>query len=377
MIPRLLLPIALLVSVLATSACSEMVPGLNVRVDRSERAQKDQVGAAYQVVPVSASVLEDLYHENNSGEDVELPAVLPSDIPSEYEIGPGDIIYVTVWDHPELTSPYTQTSSDPTVPAIQGRLVAADGSAYYPFVGVFQAKGRTAVELRAFLIDKLKLVIKDPQVDVRVVAFRSKRVEVTGEVTKPGTVTLDDTPKGVLQAIAASGGLTVAASRRRAVLTRQGRAHLIDLAGLVSGSRSVSNPLLQPGDVLHIPDQSGDEVFLLGAVVKQQPFAIEQDSMPLIRALTEAGGLDVMRASQSGVLVFRMRRINGETHPVIYTLDMSHANGMLLASQFQLQPRDVVYVQQGALSQYNSVIQQILPTVTTIFDLVELKQLTK
>jgi polysaccharide export outer membrane protein len=56
---------------------------------------------------------------------------------------------------------------------------------------------------------------------------------------------------------------------------------------------------------------------------------------------------------------------------------MSHANGMLLASQFQLQPRDVVYVQQGALSQYNSVIQQILPTVTTIFDLVELKQLTK
>jgi polysaccharide export outer membrane protein len=372
------------------SGCSELVPGLNVRTSGTGHSYKivqgedgagyqvesTNTGGRYRIVPITAEVLKEVYSSTDP-DSTGLPSLTPSTVPPEYRMGASDIVYVTVWDHPELTSPYATAVNDSSVQAVQGRLVAADGSMYYPYVGVFKAGGMTSGELRDFLTKKLARVIADPQVDVRVVAFRAGRIEVTGEVLRPGTITLDDTPKGVLQAIGISGGLTPAASRRRAVLVRDGKSYQIDLAGLLSGNGPVANPALQPGDVLHLPDQSGDEVFVLGAVNKQQPFPIEQDSMPLIRALTDAGGMDPVRASQSGVLVFRMHRGEQGTEATVYTLDMSHPDGMLLASQFPLRPRDVVYVQATALSQYNSVIQQLLPTVTTVFDVQELIHLSK
>jgi exonuclease V gamma subunit len=46
---------------------------------------------------------------------------------------------------------------------------------------------------------------------------------------------------------------------------------------------------------------------------------------------------------------------------------MSSAEGMLLASQFPLHARDIVYVMATALSQYNTVIEQVFPTVNTVW----------
>jgi len=379
------LPLGLLFCCMLCAGCSDIIPGLNVRLhgddNRQYHVEPDPathgyqvVGGAgrlsYDIVPISADTLQDAWNDTADGDvPTALPAVLPSDVPPEYQIGPEDIIYVTIWDHPELTSPFQASVNDPSVPALQGRVVSADGTVFYPYVGRFKAQGMTVPALRDYLTEHLRRVIAEPQVDVRVVAFRAKRIEVTGEVLKPGTVTLDDTPKGVLQAIAETGGLTPLASRRRAVLVRQGQSYDLDLGGLLSGSRPVPNPALAPGDVLHIPGQSGDEVFLLGAVAKQQPFPILEDSMPLTRALTEAGGLDTTRANQTGVLIFRMHHGVAGLHATVYTLDLSAPAGMLLASQFPLKPRDVVYVQAAAVAQYNAVINQLLPSVTSVYEL--------
>ena len=372
------------------SACSQLIPGLNIRAGSQGQHEYNIVSdeerggyevsatgtkLSYMVTPITPGLLESLADKGFSQFTYTLPSILPSDVPPEYRIGPGDIVYVTVWDHPELTSPYVGTTTDSNIPALQGRVVAADGTMFYPYVGVFKAAGMTSGDLREFLTSKLARVITSPQVDVRTVAFRASRVEVTGEVEKPGTITLDDTPKGILQAISASGGLAPGASRRRAILVRQGRSYQIDLAGLLSGSRPVKNPKLEPGDVLHIPDQSGDQIFVLGAVTKQEPMAIQQNSMTLIQAISQAGGLDVLRGSQSGVIVFRPNSAQGARMTAnVYTLDLSNPKGVLLASQFDLEPRDVVYVSETAFAQYNSIISQLLPTVTTIF---ELHQLTK
>lgn len=363
---------------LVLAACSQIIPGLNIRIgspgthqyqvvaDREDNGYKVVEAAGqnleYKVIPITANVLVNLARERQAEAVEELPSLLPSDVPPEYRLGPGDVFFVVVWDHPELTAPYTGLTSDLVS---QGRLVAADGTAFYPYVGTFKAAGMTASELRTYLAERLSSVVKNPQVDVRVVAYRADRIEVTGEVVKPGTLTLNDTPQGVLQAIDAAGGLTPAASRRRAILMRGGNMYPIDLAGLLSGARPVPNPALKPGDVLHIPDQSGDQVFVLGAVQKQAPVVIQQDSMTLIQALTNAGGLDSLRGSDSGVIVFRPHR--GEDDKIaedVYTLDLSHPTGVLLASQFQLRPHDVVYVQATAFSQYNAVIAQLLPTIT-------------
>lgn len=379
-----------LLAAFLTSGCSEVLSGLNVdesapdrhayRVVKSADDQQYQVILAegrpvYQVIPIGPEVIATIDGGNDQSAQVQsqLKPLLPSDIPPEYMIGPGDVLNITVWDHPELTSPSgNQLGGDPLT---QGHLVAADGTMFYPYVGTFKVAGMTVAALRDYLSSHIKSVIQNPQIDARVTAFRANRIQVTGEVLKPGTLTLDDTPKGVLQAIDACSGLTPAASRRRILLVRNNETYHIDLAGLLSGEHMVINPRLEPGDVIHVPDQSGDQVFVLGEVDKQQSLVIPQAYMSLIQALTQTGGLDKLRAKDSGVLVFRLNPDKNSAQPaLIYTLNLGRPEGILLASQFPLQPRDVVYVKATDFAKYNTVITQLLPTVQSIF---YLNQLTK
>jgi polysaccharide export outer membrane protein len=367
-------------ALLAMAGCSDLVPGINInegsnethqyRVVHSDAAKKYNVveGApapTYEVTPITPELLVALSHEQEHGDLDSTPSLLPSAVPPEYKLGPGDVFFPIVWDHPELTTPYAGLTQDLVD---QGRLVASDGTAFFPFVGTFNAAGMTMRQLRDYLAKHLDGVIENPQVDVRIVAFRAGRIEVAGEVVKPGTLNFNDTPMGVLQAIDLAGGLTLAASRRRALLERDGAIHVIDLAGLLSGSRLVPNPELKPGDVLHIPDQSGDQVFVLGMTGKQAPVVIEQDSTSLIQVLSTSGGLDPTRGKDSGILVFRLRSTPESTLDArIFTLDLSKPEGLLLASRFKVEPRDVIYVKETAFAQYNSVISQLLPTVTAVY----------
>jgi polysaccharide export outer membrane protein len=213
-------------------------------------------------------------------------------------------------------------------------------------------------------------------------------VLITGEVKNPGTVNLDDTPKGVLDAIAAVGGLAGTASRRQVMLFRNGNAYRVNLAGLLSGSHLVTNPALQAGDVIHVPSQTIDQIFMLGQVSRSQPIVVQQNTMSLVEALTTVGGVDRVNAKGSGILVFRLPQdafvasnrlpVERERPPAsIFLFDLSRPEGMLLASEFQLLPRDVVYVDSTLLSKYNSIIASLLPTVNSLFYAAEINQLTR
>lgn len=370
---------------LALSGCSEILPGLNITTESGHNQYKVVKTTSgkyevqpehpngkvpdYRILPITANLIVAQAEARPEDVNASLPALKPGATPPAYRIGPGDVINVTVWDHPELTLPAGTTSQNAT---FNGQLVASDGTMYYPFAGTFKVAGMTAEQLRKYLTNRLKTYIQNPQVDVRIVSYVADRVEVTGEVAHPGTITLNNTAQGVLQAIDLAGGLTGGASRRRAILIRHGKRYDIDLAGLLSGDRVVPNPMLMPGDSIHIPDQSGDQVYMLGAVGKRAPITIQQASLTLLQALTDAGGLDSNSANDAGVLVFRLSD-NPDTPASIFTLDLSKATSVFLASQFQLQPRDVVYVKSTAFYKYNSIINQLLPTVSSIFYLNQLR----
>lgn len=363
------------------SACS-IVPGQNISASgtsgvsgRVEQTAPDVeiIHLDQQVGPLRAVRVVTLNQNTLAREAVPAPAppmstelvpINAAQAAADYRVGPGDILSIVVWDHPELTNPTGEFRDAES----NGRLVSADGTMFYPYVGAFNVSGMTVAEIRDYLADRLARVITKPQVDVRVVSFRSKRVQVTGEVRQPGLVTLNDTPKGIVEAINERGGLSEVASRREVILSRGNRRYEIDLNSLLSGARPGLNPLLQAGDQIHVPDRSEDQIFVLGRVTKEGPVFMEQRRTTLTQVIASSAGIDRLSGNDGGVLVFRRPRTdNGQA--TVYRVDLSSGMGLLAASEFEMQPRDVVYVSPTSFSKYNSVINQLLPTVSAIYQL--------
>jgi polysaccharide export outer membrane protein len=358
-----------------------MIPGLNVtdlsggadesvtKVSENEEIHylRDRYGIfeALRIITLTPQTL--LKQVQAESQQAHTDDVLPQEALAakvgEYRIGPGDILNVTVWEHPELTNPNGEFRDA----ASSGRLVGIDGTIFYPYVGSFNVAGLSPEEVRLFIGDKLSHVIPKPQVDVRVVSFRSQRVQISGEVKQPGLVTLDDTPKGILDALGERGGVTDNASRRTVVLSRDGAQYQINLQSLLTGTTTLNNPILKPGDVVHVPDRSSDEIFVLGEVNKEGPVYLQRRTT-LTEALASATGLDKTGANGTGILVFR-RPAKGDRVATVFRIDLSSAVGLLTAGEFELQPRDVVYVSPTAFAKYNSIINQLLPTITSIFQL--------
>lgn len=377
----LLLPLLL-------SGCSALIPGMHPSVHGGPEKLETEVSAVTEGGDVELRMLEDaqavptalrglrvvtltpqmVASVAREQRDTFIPqplAVLePGGAPDEYVLGAGDIISVTVWDHPELTNP----AGDFRDAVSSGRLVGADGSMFYPYVGMIRVQGLTVAQLRQNLAEQLARVIQSPQVDVRVAAYRSQRVQVSGEVAQPGLVSLDDTPRGIIEALSERGGLTEFASRRRVILTRGGRRYEIDLSSLLSGERIAGNPMLAPGDLIHVPDRSEDQVFVMGEVKTVGPVYMNQRRLTLTEALATSGGLDKLSGDDRGVLIFR-RPSGDEGIATVFRADLSSAVGVLLAGEMDLQPRDVVYVSSTAFAKYNSVINQMLPTISAIFQI--------
>lgn len=277
----------------------------------------------------------------------------------EYRIAPFDILMVTVWDHPELTTPTGQYRS----PEENGNRVGADGTVFYPHVGVVQVAGKTVAEIRRLLADRLHNVITNPQLDVRVVAFRGKRAQVTGEVLQPTSVPITDVPLRVQDAIAQARGLGPEADASNVTLSREGRVYRLNLQALYERGDFSQNWLLKDGDVVNVGDRSRNKVFVVGEVRAPQSRLMVKGRMTLAEALNETGGLDPSTANVSRIFVLR----GDYDAPNVYRLDASSPDALLLATQFPLRARDVVFVSTNRVSEWNRVIVQILPTVQALW----------
>src|SRR5438270_11961863 len=125
----------------------------------------------------------------------------------DYRISPHDVLSVIVWEHPELTIPAGAFRS----PETSGYTVSADGNIFFPNVGLVQVAGRTVEEVRVILTKELARSVVKPQLQVLVVAYRGKRVQVAGEVVQPSTVRITDVRLRLQAAIALARARTAVA----------------------------------------------------------------------------------------------------------------------------------------------------------------------
>ncbi len=348
--------------VLATSGCAWISPG--VHVSEGAISSRSTAETKIEIQPVTPKLLV-AQAEDRARRAAERPRdPLAAEAQRyEYRIAPLDVLSVTVWDHPELTIP----AGEFRAADVAGNPVLADGTVFYPHVGVVPVAGKTVAEVRALLTERLKKYVQGPQLDVRVVAFRGKRVAVTGDVVQPASVPITDVPLRVQDAIAAARGLSPTAWTRDVTLTRGGKVHRLDLQAAYDEGDVSQNWLLQDGDVVHVPSREENKVFVLGEVRQPSSKVMARGRMSLAEAIGDSSGLDPV-TSNGGVYVFRGRY----DAPRVYRLDASSADALLLAVQFQLEPHDVVYVTTYRLTSWNRVVQQILPTIQGLWQSVDL-----
>jgi polysaccharide export outer membrane protein len=301
-----------------------------------------------------------LDQETAAAPSPEVLAELFRDQPQPYRIGPQDVLLVTVWDHPEITMPLGQYRTDTS----SGIVVDDDGYLYFPYVGRFLVRGLTVTEARARLTQELTRVLQKPQVDLKVLVYRSQKVFVGGEVKTPGIFNVTDVPFTLAEAINRAGGFTATADDSRLILTRGNKVWHLDFQSLMVRGNRIGTLYLRDGDSLQVANNTEFPVYMMGEVTKPGSLPLPHGNLTLAKAISDAGG--ILGASADARSIYVIRR-GGQPNAVdVYHLDARNPTAMVLADQFQLNARDVVYVDAGTLGRYNRVMNDILPTVNAI-----------
>ena len=243
--------------------------------------------------------------------------------------------------------------------------VLDDGTINIPFVGTVRVAGLDLLQIERRITQQLAGKAQDPQVIVEFVADRTHTVMISGDIKNPGRVSILEGVRSVVDAINRAGGpASGAASQLEVVVRRQGNVILT----------AQYSELLAGGD---IPIQKGDEIVIrpnsrvftvLGAVVKSGNVEMAKHNTSLIEALGQAGGLNDLRANKTGVYVFRMSdsQSNPAARARVFRLDLLQPVSMLVGQQFGLQARDVVYVTNAPLYEYDKILTSIYRTFSII-----------
>jgi polysaccharide export outer membrane protein len=315
------------------------------------------------LVPITPALLETQEQSAEAVSTFTIPTALLNYQPEAYRVGPGDSLYITVWDHPELTSPAGQQQQT----TANGRMVRPDGTLYFPYVGVLKVAGKTIEQTRQSIASGLASFIKNPLVDVGVVNYGSQRVLMEGAFVKAGTQPVTAIPLTLGEAIGVAGVNSQDADLSDLVLSRQNHVYHLDLNVLRGSGARAQMIYLRPGDRIFLPYNFNQEVYVMGEVVRPQALRFTTSRLTLTQALGQAGGLNET-TSKGMVYVVRgaLHKQDAGQRPTVYELDAKSPAAFALAGNFMVKPGDVVFASAAGITRWNRFTSQLLPLTSAL-----------
>lgn len=343
-----------LLAVAALAGC-ESLPR-SAAVEREIVAVSQGETADFQVHTVDSTFLDQIAHWPATG-PAPLAWLPASGGARTQVIAPGDTLELTIWDSNEnslLSAPGQRQVQ------IQSLTVAPDGTVFVPYVGDTRVSGMTLQVAREHLQDAIDAIVASAQVQLSMAEGRTNSVDLVGGVGNPGAYPLPDRNYTVLNLIAAGGGVQPALVNPQIRLRRAGRIYGTSVARLYADPGL--DTLLHGGDQV-IVEQDPRQFLSLGAAGQQSHHRFPQDRVTALDAMAIIGGVDSRRADPGGILILReypdsALRTDG-TGPalprVVFTLDLTSADGLFSARNFDIHAGDLVLVTESPITSAQTI----------------------
>ena len=234
---------------------------------------------------------------------------------ADYRLGAGDLLRVNVFGSPELSGEVR---------------ISESGNITYPLIGQVQVAGKSPAQVEAQLVSQFTEggYLRNPQVSVLVVEYRSQKVSVMGHVTKPGQYSLT-TASRVLDVLAEAGGpINEEAADAATLMRKDGSKATIDLTALFSGDPA-QNHVVTGGDTVYVP--RAPQFYIYGEVQKPGMYKLERN-MTVSRAISAGGGL-TRRGSEGRVVIKRKDKNGKEQHYSARGSDVLSADDVVMVKE--------------------------------------------
>lgn len=350
--------VALGISTLLLQACM-FSPGMNMDTDRliSQDSAESSMVELVQITPK-------LIAQNQAvAERLAVPQALLEYTPENYRIGANDALFITVWDHPELTIPGGQQQPS----SANARVVRDDGTLFYPFIGNVHVAGKTLEELRDIIATRLSRYIEQPQVDVNVIEYNSQKIYFSGAFENAGIMPVNAQRLTLLEAVGQAGINPQRADLSNLQIIRDGVTYNLDYDRLTSTTSRIGEVYLRPGDKIHMGLNDSRKILVMGEIAHPGALPYRTSKMTLSEVLGSVGGPSPLSASGKEVYVIRGVEDIETEKATVFQLNAQSPSAFILANQFEMQPQDVVFVGAAGVTRWNRFISQLMPTATILY----------
>lgn len=206
----------------------------------------------------------------------------------EYIIGAADVLAVSVLENRDLDSVVNVTPG---------------GKIAVPLIGDIQAAGLTVSELTQRLTQEFAKKVKVPQVTVTLREVNSYRLYFLGRLGRPG-IQMSKSEVNLLQALSMAGGIQDGADLSLAYVARGTQRLPVDFVKLLRHGDLSHNITLEPDDIIVIPDNPQNVVYVTGEVKQpgMLPF-VQERGWTALRAVVAVGGFTQFAARSRASLI--------------------------------------------------------------------------